>query len=173
MKQQPEIIEAMMRVEKRKQEKTAVKREEQARQSRYQGVIDRFINEGHNALGSFSETKRIDFNEQESNAIYYSIMATASKHHLPLGSAKAIESATNKFLEGMTWDDCSNFHRECVTSWTNSLPQKMSFIPNPLSTTSLHLLTTCLAVPIHTSRLMVQTDVPTNLRIGMVHRKSD
>ena len=124
MKQQPEIIEAMLRVEKRKQEEAAVKREEQARQSRYQGVIDHFINEGHNALGSFSETKRIDFNEQEANAIYYGIMATASKHHLPLDSAKAIESATNKFLEGVIWDGCSNFRRECVTSWTKLFATK-------------------------------------------------
>lgn len=118
MKQQPEIIEAMVRVEKRKQEEEVAKREEQARQSRYQGVIERFINEGHNALGSFSETERIDFNEQEANAVYYGIMAAASKHHLPLDSAKAIESATDKFLEGMTWDGCSYFRKECVSHWT-------------------------------------------------------
>lgn len=132
MKQQPEIVEAMVRVEKRKQEETAVKREEQARQSRYQGVIDRFITEGHDALGSFSETKRIDFNEQESNAIFYGIMATASKHHLPLDSAKAIESATNKFLEGMKWDGCSNFRKECVTSWTKLFAIKEVVYTEPL-----------------------------------------
>ena len=124
MKQQPEIIEAMVRVEKRKQEEAAVKREEQARQSRYQGVIDHFINEGHDALGKFAKTERIDYNEQESNAIYYGIMATASKHRFPLDSAKEIETATNKFLEDMTWDGCSNFRRECVISWAKLFATK-------------------------------------------------
>lgn len=118
MKQQPEIIEAMLRVEKRKTEEAAEKREEQARQSRYQGVIDRFINKAHDALRNFSKTERINFNEKESNAIYYGIMATASKHCLPLDAAKNIEFATNKFLEGMAWDGCSDFRRECVSHWT-------------------------------------------------------
>ena len=88
MKQQPEFIEAMLRVEKRKQEETAVKREEQAKQSRRQSIIDRFIDKGHDALKSFSKTGRIYFNEQEVNAIYYGIVAIASKHNLPLDSAK-------------------------------------------------------------------------------------
>ena len=88
MKQQPEIIEVLERVEKRKQEEAAAKQEEQAKQHRYQSIIDRFINEGHDALKSFSKTERIDFNEKEANAIYYGIMATASKHDLPLDSAK-------------------------------------------------------------------------------------
>ena len=132
MKQQPEIIEAMARVEKRKQEEEVVKREEQARQSRNQSIINRFIKEGYDALKSFSETKRIDFNEQESNAIYYGIMATASKHHLSLDSAKAVESVTNKFLEGTTWDGCSDFRRECVTSWTKLFATKDVVYTEPL-----------------------------------------
>ena len=132
MKQQPEIIEAMARVEKRKQEEEVVKREEQARQSRNQSIINRLIKEGYDALKSFSETKRIDFNEQESNAIYYGIMATASKHNLPLDSAMAIESATNKFLENMKWDDCSNFRKECVTSWTKLFATKDVVYTEPL-----------------------------------------
>jgi hypothetical protein len=132
MKQQPEIIEAMVRVEKRKQEESFEKCEEQVRQSRYQGVIDRFIIEGHDALRNFSKTERINFNEQEANAIYYGIMATASKHHLPLDSAKAIESATNKFLEGMTWDGCSDFRRKCVTSWTKLFATKDVVYTEPL-----------------------------------------
>ena len=132
MKQQPEIIEAMVRVEKRKQEESFEKCEEQVRQSRYQGVIDSFIIEGHDALRNFSKTERINFNEQEANAIYYGIMATASKHHLPLDSAKAIESATNKFLEGMTWDGCSDFRRKCVTSWTKLFATKDVVYTEPL-----------------------------------------
>ncbi len=42
-------------------------------------------------------------------------MATASKHKLPLYSAKRVETATYKFLEGMTWYDCENFRKECVS----------------------------------------------------------
>ena len=54
-----------------------------------------------------------------------------------------------------------------------SLPQRESFIPNPFAKTSLHLSTICHAVPTHMFRLVVQMDVPTNLRIGMVHKKLD
>lgn len=132
MKQQPEIIEVLERVEKRKQEEAAAKQEEQAKQHRYQSIIDRFINEGHDALKSFSKTERIDFNEKEANAIYYGIMATASKHDLPLDSAKREEAATDKFLAGMTWDDCSNFRKECVTSWTKLFATKGVVYTEPL-----------------------------------------
>ena len=132
MKQQPEIIEVLERVEKRKQEEAAAKQEEQAKQHRYQSIIDRFINEGHDALKSFSKTERIDFDEKEANAIYYGIMATASKHDLPLDSAKRVEAATDKFLTGMTWDDCSNFRKECVTSWTKLFATKGVVYTEPL-----------------------------------------
>lgn len=132
MKQQPEIIEVLERVEKRKQEEAAAKQEEQAKQHRYQSIIDRFINEGQDALKSFSKTERIDFNEKEANAIYYGIMATASKHDLPLDSAKRVEAATDKFLAGMTWDDCSNFRKECVTSWTKLFATKGVVYTEPL-----------------------------------------
>ena len=124
MKQQPEIIEAMQRMEKHKKEEAATKREEQAKLSRHHSIIDRFINEGHDVLKSFSKTERIDFNKKEANAIYYDIMATASKHHLPLDSPKRVEAATDKFLAGMTWDDCGNFRKECVTSWTELFATK-------------------------------------------------
>ena len=173
MKQQPEIIEAMLRVEKRKQEEAATKREGQAKQSRRQSIIDRFVNKGHDALKSFSKTERIDFNEKEANAIYYGIMATTSKHHLHLDSAKRVEAATGKFLAGMTWDNCSDFRKNASLIGQSSLPQRESFIPKPFAKTSLHSSTTCRAVPARTFPLAVQTDVPTNLRIGMVHRKSD
>ena len=132
MKQQPEIIEALVRVEKRKQEESAAKRKEQARQSRYQSIIDRFINEGHYAIESFSKTERIDFNAKEANAIYYGIMATASKHHLPLDSAKRVEAATDKFLAGMAWSDCSDFRKECVSHWTKLFATKDVVYTEPL-----------------------------------------
>ena len=132
MKQQPEIIEAMLRVEKRKQEEAAIKREEQAKQSRHQSIIDRFIDEGHDDLRNFSKTGRMDFNEQEANSIYYGIMATASKHNLPIDSAKRVETATDKFLAGMAWDNCGNFRRECVTSWTKLFATKDVVYTEPL-----------------------------------------
>ena len=132
MNQQPEIIEAMLRVEKRNQEETAVKREEQAKQSRRQSIIDRFIDEGHDALKSFSKTGRIDFNEQEANAIYYGIMATASKHNLSLDSPKRVEAATDKFLADMAWDDCGDFCKECVSHWTKLFATKGVVYTEPL-----------------------------------------
>lgn len=132
MRHQPEIIDAMLRVEKRKKEEAAAKREEQAKLSRRQNIIDRFINEGHDALKSFSKTGRIDFNEQEANAIYYGIMATASKQNLPLDSPKQVEAATDKFLAGMAWDDCGDFRKECVTSWTKLFATKGVVYTEPL-----------------------------------------
>ena len=60
----------------------------------------------------------MNYNEQEANAIYYGIMVTASKHNLPLCSAKGAETVSDNFLAGMTWDDCSNFRKECVSHWT-------------------------------------------------------
>ena len=129
MKHQPEIIDAMLRVEECKKEEAAVKREEQAR---YQDIIDRFINEGYDALKSFSKTGRIDFIEKEANAIYYGIMATASKYNLPLDSAKRMEATTDKFLAGMVWDDCSNFRKECVISWTKIFATKGVVYTDPL-----------------------------------------
>ena len=44
---QPEIIEAVKRVEERKEQEAEAKREEQVRQDRYQGILDRFISEGN------------------------------------------------------------------------------------------------------------------------------
>lgn len=44
---QPEIIEAVKRVEGCKEQEAEAKREEQARQDRYQGVLNRFISEGN------------------------------------------------------------------------------------------------------------------------------
>lgn len=118
LKQQPEIIEAIERVDKRQKQEAAIKREEQARQSRHEGVLNRFIDEGHGSLGKFSKTERINFNAEEANAIYYGIMATAVKHGLPLNKSNGIVSSVNKFLSDMTWNGCTDFRRECVSNWT-------------------------------------------------------
>lgn len=124
LKQQPEIIEAIERVDKRHKQETAIKREEQARQSRYEGVINRFIDEGHGSLGKFSKTERINFNTEEANAIYYGIMATAVKHGLSLNNSNGIVSSIDKFLSDMTWSDCTDFRIECVSNWTKLFATK-------------------------------------------------
>ena len=122
--QQPEIIDAMKRVEERKKEEEEAKREEEARNYRRQCIVERFISEGRDALGSFSRTSRTDFNEKEASAIYYGIIATASKNALSLESSKGIASAVSKFLEGMTWSGCSDFRIGCVENWTKLFAAK-------------------------------------------------
>ena len=161
----------MVRVEKRKQEEEVAKREEQAIQSRYQSIINRFINEGHDALKCFSKTERIDFNEKEANAIYYGIMATASKHNLPLDSAKRVEAATDKFLADTTWDDCSNFRKECVTSWTKLFATNGVVYTEPIINNFLAFVDHMSCSADTYVSLVDQMDVPTNLRIGMARRE--
>ena len=124
--QEPEMTEAWKRVEARKEQeakekatlKAEAERERQARQSRYMGVLDKFIGEGHEALSSFAKTDRINFDEKEVASIYYGIMASAVKHNIGLDSKACIESAAKRFLSGMLWDGFTDFKQECVTSWT-------------------------------------------------------
>ena len=115
---QPEIIEAVKRVEERKEQEAEAKREEQARQDRYQGVLDRFISEGHEQLKAFSQSSRIDFYEKEAKAIYYGIMATATKSNITLRSPQGFKFAVERFLASMDWNGCGNYRRECVAHWT-------------------------------------------------------
>ena len=115
---QPEIIEAVKRVEDRKEQEAEAKREKQARQDRYQGVLDRFINEGHEQLKAFSQSSRIDFFEKETKAIYYGIMATATKSNIALRSPQGAKFAVERFLASMDWNGCGNYWRECVAHWT-------------------------------------------------------
>ena len=115
---QPEIIEAVKRVEERKEQEAEAKREEQARQDRFQDVLDRFINEGHEQLKAFSQSSRIDFYEKEAKAIYYGIMATATKSNIALRSPQGAKFAVERFLASMDWDGCGNYRRECVAHWT-------------------------------------------------------
>ena len=124
--QEPEMTDAWKQVEARKEremnEKATLKaeaeRERQARQSRYIGVLDKFINEGHGALSSFAKTERINFDEKEAASIYYGIMASAAKHYIGLDSKAGIESAAKKFLSDMPWRGFTDFQQECITSWT-------------------------------------------------------
>lgn len=115
---QPEIIEAVKRVEERKEQEAEAKRLEQARQDRYQGVLDRFINEGHEQLKAFSQSSRIDFYEKEAKAIYYGIMATATKSNIALHSPQGAIFSVERFLASMDWNGCGNYRRECVAHWT-------------------------------------------------------
>ena len=115
---QPEIIEAVKRVEERKEQEAEAKHEEQARQDRYQGVLDRFISEGHEQLKAFSQSSRIDFEEKEAKAIYYGIMATATKSNIALRSPQGAKFAVKRFLASMDWNGCGNYRRECVAHWT-------------------------------------------------------
>ena len=124
--QEPEMTDAWRRVEARKEEdakekarqEAEAKRESMARQNRYIGVLDKFIHEGHEALSSFAKTDRVNFNEKESDSIYYGIMASAVKHNIGLDSKASIESAAKSFLSGMSWKGFTDFKQECVTSWT-------------------------------------------------------
>ncbi len=61
---------------------------------------------------------RINFNEKESNAIYYGIMATATKQNIAINSSKGIESAVDEFLAMMKWNGLTEFQKECVSNWT-------------------------------------------------------
>lgn len=124
--QEPEMTDAWRRVEARKEKETKekarqeaeAKRESMARQNRYIGVLDKFIHEGHEALSSFANTDRVNFNEKESASIYYGIMAYAVKHNIGLDSKASIESAAKSFLSGMSWKGFTDFKQECITSWT-------------------------------------------------------
>lgn len=115
---QPEIIEAVKRVEDRKEQEAEAKREVQARQDRYEGILDRFISEGHEQLQAFSQSSRIDFYEKETKAIYYGIMATATKSNIALRSPQGAKFAVERFLASMDWNGCGNYRRECVAHWT-------------------------------------------------------
>lgn len=115
---QPELIEAVKRVEDRKEQEAEAKREEQARQDRYQGVLDRIISEGHELLQAFSQSSRIDFYEKETKAIYYGIMAIATKTNIALRSPQGAKFAVERFLASMDWNGCGNYRRECVAHWT-------------------------------------------------------
>ena len=124
--QESEMTEAWKQVEARKeQEETAkatlkaeAERESAAHQNRYIGVLDKFISEGHESLLSFAKTSRVNFDEKEAASIYYGIMAAAAKNIVDLNSQKGIETATDKFLSGMSWRSFTDFQQECVTSWT-------------------------------------------------------
>ena len=119
---EPEFNEAVKNVKARKEREARLaedaKREEQARQNRCQNILNRFINEGHNTLTTFSKTDRINFNEQEKSSVFYGILAAATKHNISLGDSENIDYAVDEFLEGMTWKGCTQLRADCVSNWT-------------------------------------------------------
>lgn len=167
---QPEIIEAVKRVEERKEQEAEAKREEQARLDRYESVLDRFISEGHEQLKAFSQSSRIDFEEKEAKAIYYGIMATATKSNITLRSPQGFKFAVERFLASMDWNGCGNYRRECVAHWTKTLLPMRLFIQDPSFRTSFRSLTTCRVTQIHTFHLAAPMVVLTNSLIGTEHR---
>ena len=84
------MTEAWKRVEARKEQeakekatlKAEAERERQDRQSRYIGVLDKFVSEGHEALSAFAKTDRINFDDKEATSIYYGIMASAARYDI-------------------------------------------------------------------------------------------
>jgi len=51
-------------------------------------------------------------------------VATAVKHGLPLNNSNGIGYSVDKFLSDMAWSDCTDFRRECVSSWTKLFATK-------------------------------------------------
>ena len=147
---------------KRLGKEAEAKRESMARQNRYIGVLDKFIHEGHEALHSFANTDRINFNEKESASIYYGIMASAVKHNIGLDSKASIESAAKRFLSDMSWHGFTDFKQECVTSWTKLFAtNEVQFTDNVIDN-FLVLLTTCHVVQTHTFHSVAPMAVPTS-----------
>ena len=131
----------------------------------------KYVEHSHEALSSFVKTDRGNFNEKESASIYYGIMASAVKHNIGLDSKACMDSAAKSFLSGMSWKVLQTSSKNVSPVGQNYSPRmKFNSQTTPLTAFSL-LLTTCHVVQTHTFRLVVPIAVPTNLRIGMEHRR--
>lgn len=119
---EPEMNNAWDNVKKRKtrEERAAAeaKRMEEARQERRNGLIDRFIREGRSTLLSFARTGRSYFNEDETPAIYYGIIASAVKFGFNLCSEKGVKSATGLFLSDISWNGFTYYKEDLIKNWT-------------------------------------------------------
>ena len=69
-------------------------------------------------LSELSQSSRIDFDEKEAKSICYGIMATATKANVALRSPQGTETAVDRFLANMDWNDCGNYRKECVAHRT-------------------------------------------------------
>lgn len=167
---QPEIIEAVKRVEERKEQEAEAKREEQARQDRFQDVLDQFISEGHEQLKAFSQSSRIDFDEKEAKAIYYGIMATATKSNIALHSPQGQYLPLKDFSRAWIGMVVATIEENVSHTGQDSLLPMRLFIPNPSFRTSFRSLITCRAAQIHTFHSVAPMVVLTNSLIGTEHR---
>ena len=122
------VHEAARKVKEHKEREARIaaeaKREAEARITRHNGVLDRFISEGRSALRAFALTTRTSFNQKETLSIYYGIMASASKYNLSLFNSGGIEASVKDFLSGLSWKDCSDFREDCVCNWTRLFAAK-------------------------------------------------
>ncbi len=118
---EPEYNEAARKVKERKEREARLAAE---KQDRYHNILNRFIAEGRAALRAFALSNRTNFNDKEAASIYYGIIAVAHKMKLSLGTKEGITSAVNNFLSGVSWNDCSKFHEECVTNWTHLFAER-------------------------------------------------
>ncbi len=164
-----EIIEAVKRVEERKEQEAEAKSEEQARQDRYQGILDRFISEGNEQFKAFSQSSGIDFYEKETKVIYYGIMATAIKANIALRSPQGVIFAVENFSRAWIVMVVATIGENVSRIGQYSLLPMRLFIPNPSFRTSFRSLITCRAAQIHTFHSVAPMVVRTNLRIGMGH----
>lgn len=125
---EPEFNEAAKKVKERKEREARLaaeaKREAEARITRHNCVLDKFISEGRAVLRAFALTTRTSFNQKEASSIYYGIMASASRHNLSLSNSSGIEASVKEFLSGLSWKDCSDFREDCVCNWTKLFATK-------------------------------------------------
>lgn len=129
---EPEFNDANEHVRMRKARETAErirqeeaqKREEQGRQTRYQSILDMFINEGRDTLHAFAKRSSTQFTQEESAFIYYGIMATAVKHGISLTSSDGVSTATSNFLARMSWDGCTEYHADNINNWTRLFAER-------------------------------------------------
>ena len=170
---QPEIIEAVKRVEDRKEQEAEAKREVQARQDRYEGILDRFISEGHEQLQAFSLSSRIDFYEKETKAIYYGIMLLPQNPTLRFALHKEQNLQLKDFSRAWIGMVVATIGENVSHTGQNSLLPMRLFIPNPSFRTSFRSLITCRAAQIHTFHSVAPMVVLTSSLIGTEHRKMD
>ena len=87
------------------------------RKERKNRLIDAFIREGREELQSFARTTRLTFSEREARYIYYGIVATTAKHNLSLAGDKDVKSVIDRFLSGISWKECTDLRKDCVSNW--------------------------------------------------------
>lgn len=170
---QPEINEAVKRVEKCKEKEAEAKREEQARQDRHKGVLDRFINEGHEQLKAFSQSSRIDFYEKEAKQSIMVLWLLPQNPTLRFALHKEQYLPLKDFSRAWIGMVVATIGENVSHTGQNSLLPMRLFIPNPSFRTFFRSLTTCRAAQIHTFHSVAPMVVLTNSRTGMARRKSD